>query len=76
MNLVNVTEIRQKVGYRIRSLRLDRNIGQGELARAMGITQQYLSKLEKGDVPIRVEHLFAVAKGLRCEVAEVVDIKK
>ena len=46
------------VGARLRLLRKDRHLTQTELARQIGIQQSDLSRMEKGEYRVSLDHLF------------------
>lgn len=54
-------DIRQRIGQRIRQMREAAGQPQTQVAEALGITRQTLSRMEKGEVPIDSEALFRLA---------------
>ncbi len=54
-------DIRQRIGQRIRQMREALGQPQVQVAAALGITRQTLSRMEKGEVPIDSEALFRLA---------------
>jgi transcriptional regulator with XRE-family HTH domain len=58
-----------EIGARIRKLRLDRKLGQAQLAALLGIVQSTLSKVERGvlrptvDMLMRLAQLFGMPPG-------------
>lgn len=53
---------------RLRDLREDHDVTQGEIARLLGTTQQQYSKYEKGVQEIPVHHLITLAEFYRVSV--------
>ena len=66
-------DIIKMFGERIRAVRLEKNMTQNELSERCGIAPYYLSRIETGQLNVRMETLFAIAKGLGVNVAELVD---
>lgn len=65
-----------KLGDSIRIERAKRKITQEELVeRAFTINAQHLSKIEKGEVDIRVSTLFAILRALDCKLEDLIDLK-
>ena len=50
------------VGQRVRELREDNDVLQGELAAALHIHQSVLNRIEKGTRPLREEELLGIAR--------------
>jgi transcriptional regulator with XRE-family HTH domain len=69
-------EIGKRVGHRIRVRRVELEMSQGNLAEALGISQSYLSYLEKGQRQMTIEMLEQIARVLRCSMADLLDEKK
>jgi transcriptional regulator with XRE-family HTH domain len=61
------------VGSRIRDLRIDRRLGQGDLARRAGIAQNTLSLIELGQRSPTVTTLEKIARGLGVQPAELLE---
>ena len=61
-----------KVGARIRELRRQLGVTQGELVRRTGLQASYLSKVENGLVIPGLVNLERIARGLRVELADLV----
>lgn len=65
--------VQRRLGARIQMLRHDRELTQEELAQRCGISQKYLSELERGEKAPSWETLVAVAhKGLQIRIASLV----
>ena len=63
--------VTEQVGRRIMLRRTLLNIRQCELAERTGIVQSQLSNMEKGNRPIHLENLAAIARVLRCKMADL-----
>lgn len=61
-----------KVGARIRRLRRELGVTQGELVRRTGLQASYLSKVENGVVTPGLANLDRIARGLRASLADLV----
>jgi transcriptional regulator with XRE-family HTH domain len=62
--------LQRRLGERIQSLRHERNLTQEALAQECGISQKYLSELERGEKAPSWETLVALAhKGFRIKLA-------
>lgn len=57
--------------YKLKELRIAKNMTQDELASAAGISRQTLSKIESGEeVEVKVTTLESLGKALGCSVAD------
>lgn len=54
----------ETLGKRIRQARDERNISQGEMARAVGLSRTSITNIEKGRQPIQVHVLMKIAETL------------
>ena len=61
------------IGNRIRDLRWDRRLKQGELARRAGIAQNTLSRIELGETTPSVPTLKKIARGLSMDVSDLLE---
>jgi len=61
-----------KVGARIRQLRRQRGVTQGELVRRSGLQASYLSKVENGVVLPGLVNLDRIARALQVSLADLV----
>lgn len=66
---LRVTDIDKKVGQRIRTARLQANISQESLGKAMGLTFQQIQKYEKGVNALSPTRLVALCKVLDVSLA-------
>lgn len=62
------------VGRNIRRKRKARGIGQTELAKAVGVSQAFLSELERGTKEPSLERLQVIAEALGCRPAELLEM--
>lgn len=60
-----------KVGERLRALRLQAELTQGELAQKARFTAKYISELENGHRDARLTTIERLAKALRADPAEL-----
>ena len=59
---------------RIRDLREDNDILQKDIAKVLGISQQYYSQYEKGDRTITINHLITLAKYYHTSIDYIVGL--
>lgn len=67
-----IDEKRKLMGARIVYYRNLRNYTQQELSALIGVTRQYLSKLEHGKCSCSMETMFRIAEVLKIDPAELV----
>jgi transcriptional regulator with XRE-family HTH domain len=67
----NDLKIYKDIGQRIRRIREKKGLSQLTLALALGKTQAYISKLEKGERRISLESLMEISKILNVPVEEI-----
>ena len=65
------TEESHRVGRRVRALREDRGLAQGELAKLVGMTAPQLSKLEKGESDMRLSTVRALLRAMDATFADI-----
>lgn len=58
-------DLAQKIGYAIRSCRIEQNITQEKLALLCNIDRSYVGRIERGEVNITVLKLYEIAKNLQ-----------
>lgn len=63
----------EKLGARIRYFRMIARMSQGDLAKQSGLTNGYLSDVERGKVNISITNLEQVAMALRVPLAVLLD---
>ena len=59
-----MSDIRKRLGQRIRSLRAELDLSQEQLAEKAGISAKYLGEVERGVGNISIDRLNGVAVGL------------
>lgn len=59
-------QLAKAIGARIRTERKARNLSQDALALACSIDRSYMGRIERGEVNITVEKLYAIADVLGC----------
>lgn len=62
------------MGQRIRYYRTLMDLGQGVLAEQIGITPQYLSKIEHGSARPSMDLVFRIADRLQVQAAQLLEI--
>ena len=62
MSNLNVDRIRKETGQMIRIARIKKELQVKELASMVGLEADHLGKIERGKVPVRVEHIVPIAK--------------
>lgn len=63
----------QKVGERIRKLRIQKGISQIELARAIAVSQTHMSNIEKGHAGISLWTAVKISRVLECSIDSFAD---
>lgn len=63
----------QNVSMRIRAARQARCISQRDLARALGMAQSTLSRIERGERRVSVDQLIEIARALGVRPADMLD---
>ena len=71
-----MSEIGKRIGHRIKIRRAVLEMSQAKLAQALGITQAYLSYMERGERPINSETLSQIAQALNCEADDLLNEKR
>ena len=68
---MKMTDVPQRLGARIRMLRAERRLTQEELATRIGISQVYMSHVERGAKTASLEVLIRVAESLDVSMSEL-----
>ncbi len=63
-----------EMGQKIRYYRLVLELGQGVLAEQIGITPQYLSKIEHGNARPSMDLVFRIADELQVPAAQLLEV--
>lgn len=61
----------EKVGERVRTLRISQGLRQEDLAARSRITRTHLSRIERGQVNMRMDNLEAICEGLSVQPDEI-----
>jgi len=65
-------ELNKIIGDKIRMYSLDKNIGRKELSITLGVSQSYISLVEKGERGLSVENLVKLSELFGCSVNSLV----
>ena len=65
--------IKEKVGQRIKELRIKQNLSQEEFAFKCGLDRTYITSLEKGKRNISLENLEKIAKAFNMTLSKFFD---
>jgi len=65
------TVTNEDVGARLRAKRVAANVGQPELAEALGVSPMMVQHYETGRNPLTVVRLYAAARRLKCKVTDL-----
>ena len=63
--------VQKLIGMNIKLARTKRSITQAEVANKIGIEASYLSRIEKGTVPVSCERIYEIIHLLNCDISEV-----
>jgi len=59
------------IGMNIKIARTKRSITQAEVASKIGIEASYLSRIERGTVPVSCERIYEIIHLLHCEINDI-----
>ena len=62
---------KKEIGCRVKNLRIQKDIAQTELARAIGVSQTRWSNIETGKVGLTTDNLVKLAEVLDCSLDEI-----
>lgn len=65
-------DITKKFGGRVKALRLQKGMSQGDLAKKLGVHSTYISKIERGEQNISIQGLDKLAKTLGVPTNELI----
>ena len=60
-----------KIGYNVRTIRIQRGISQKELARRAGVSQAHISDIERNKRRASISVLLKIMEALKCEPADI-----
>ncbi|MEW6991969.1 helix-turn-helix domain-containing protein [Colwelliaceae bacterium 6441] len=63
--------VQQLIGMNIKLARTKRSISQAEVANKIGIEASYLSRIERGTVPVSCERIYEIIYILQCDIGEI-----
>lgn len=69
-NKLQRIQIRVLFGLRLRQIRREQNLSQGQLAKKVDATRQYISMLERGENSPTLDMIFDLAGGLEVHPSE------
>lgn len=73
MTISKSKTISKKFGQRLRKLRAQKKMSQGDIARALGVHRAYVSGLERGTRNPTLANIERVAKALGVEVSKLLE---
>lgn len=63
--------VQKLIGMNIKIARTKRSVTQAEVATRIGIEASYLSRIERGTVPVSCERIYEIIHILRCDTSEI-----
>ena len=66
-----MSEILREFGDILRTMRKKKNISQDMLSKLSDIDRSYVGRMDRGEVNISLDKLYAVAKALKCQPADL-----
>jgi len=66
-----MSHIKEKIGFRIRQLREERNLSQEKLAALAELHRAYIGQIERGEKNIGVENLEKIAEALGVDMKDL-----
>ncbi|MCI2282442.1 helix-turn-helix domain-containing protein [Colwellia sp. MSW7] len=63
--------VQKLIGMNIKISRTKRSINQSVVASKLGIEASYLSRIEKGTVPVSYERIYEIIHILQCNIDEI-----
>ncbi|WP_158947463.1 helix-turn-helix domain-containing protein [Pseudodesulfovibrio cashew] len=68
-----MSELKVRLGSRIRELRIAQNLSQDSLAERFGSSGKYLGEVERGELNVSVEKLLMIAEALEVPIGSLFD---
>ena len=65
-----MSDLRNKFGRKLRRIRRDRDMTQEQLAEAIGVTMEFISRMERGHIGASFETIEKLAKALGVPAGE------
>ncbi len=72
---MNISQLQQKIGNRIRDLRESKGISQQNLAAICNFEKANLSRIEAGRTNPTISTLYKISQALEISIAEIVDVE-
>jgi transcriptional regulator with XRE-family HTH domain len=69
-------DIREKIGLKIKELRLEKGLSQEKLALIAGLDRTYIPSIEKGERNISIVVAEKIAKALNVSIKDLFDLAK
>jgi len=66
-----MSDISSKFGKRVKEIRLDKQMSQGDLAKILGVHPTYISGIERGVRNMALKNIEKLAKALGVKVADL-----
>jgi len=63
--------VQKLIGMNIKLARTKRSMPQAELANKIGIEASYLSRIERGNVPVSSERIYEIIHFLQCGIDDI-----
>lgn len=63
--------VQKLIGMNIKIARTKRSVTQAEVASRIGIEASYLSRIERGTVPVSCERIYEIMHVLHCDISEI-----
>jgi transcriptional regulator with XRE-family HTH domain len=63
--------VQKLIGMNIKIARTKRSITQTEIASKIGIEASYLSRIERGSVPVSCERIYEIIHLIQCDMSEI-----
>jgi transcriptional regulator with XRE-family HTH domain len=63
--------VQKLIGMNIKIARTKRSITQAEVANKLGIEASYLSRIERGTVPVSCERIYEIIHILQCDIGDI-----
>ena len=60
-----------KIGYNVRTIRIQRGISQKELARRVGVSQAHISDIERNKRRASISVLLKIMEALKCSPTDI-----
>jgi transcriptional regulator with XRE-family HTH domain len=64
-------DITKRLGKRVKTLRLQKDMSQGDLAKKLGVHSTYISKIERGEQNMSIQGLEKLAQALGVAIEDL-----